>query len=452
MATSCGSWTPDVACDIVRGLCRVGRRGRGLRWRLLSPRRSARARHARGHARAAARRESQVARSPTKAGKLERCDAVVRGRQTRSARSRRTTASICSTDSGGSRSAAASASAAAGATTSSTATRASCSAPASRRGTIRCCRRTSRCRTWRATSVELGVARSSTATTRRKTSGPRRTIRSNDDRVSFCVDYTDVEGRAIVRPKPWLQAGTRVRPARRHRSAAAPTRDSRRSRNGSPTRPRRGWPSSRTVRVRRGLRRRRLSRSAGQHARRRVLLADLARILGSRLRSLQLPRRRHAGAAVRAHLRQEARVRRPGPAAVRRDRRGRRPARCPFYFKPTIGGSTSQRGFNDFRFRDDAVVYFNAEYRWEAFSGLDMALFSDWGTVAPNVGQPEAVASSKNAYGIGFRFNTDKTVLLPRRHRIRRRRRHPILLQVQQGLLRASCTHADRLAPPPRSC
>ncbi len=29
----------------------------------------------------------------------------------------------------------------------------------------------------------------------------------------------------------------------------------------------------------------------------------------------------------------------------------------PFYFKPTLGGSTSHRGFNDFRFRDDAVVY-----------------------------------------------------------------------------------------------
>jgi outer membrane protein assembly factor BamA len=48
----------------------------------------------------------------------------------------------------------------------------------------------------------------------------------------------------------------------------------------------------------------------------------------------------------------------------------------PFHFKPTLGGSTSHRGFNDYRFRDDSVVYVNAEYRWEAFSGLDMALFS----------------------------------------------------------------------------
>jgi outer membrane protein assembly factor BamA len=82
----------------------------------------------------------------------------------------------------------------------------------------------------------------------------------------------------------------------------------------------------------------------------------------------------------------------------------------PFYFKPTMGGSTSHRGFNDYRFRDDAVVYLNAEYRWEAFSGLDMALFSDWGTVAPNIGRLR-LSLLENAYGIGFRFNTYKSVL-----------------------------------------
>jgi outer membrane protein assembly factor BamA len=81
----------------------------------------------------------------------------------------------------------------------------------------------------------------------------------------------------------------------------------------------------------------------------------------------------------------------------------------PFYFKPTLGGSTSHRGFNDYRFRDDAVVAINAEYRWEAFSGLDMALFSDWGTVAPNIGRLR-MSHLKNAYGIGLRFNSYKSV------------------------------------------
>jgi outer membrane protein assembly factor BamA len=81
----------------------------------------------------------------------------------------------------------------------------------------------------------------------------------------------------------------------------------------------------------------------------------------------------------------------------------------PFYFQPTLGGSTSLRGFNDFRFRDNAASYVNLEYRWEAFSFLDMALFSDWGTVAPAVDELRW-SSMKNAYGLGLRFNNYKSV------------------------------------------
>src|SRR4029450_7138587 len=32
---------------------------------------------------------------------------------------------------------------------------------------------------------------------------------SNEDRVNYLVDYTEFEGRAIVRPLPWLEAGSR---------------------------------------------------------------------------------------------------------------------------------------------------------------------------------------------------------------------------------------------------
>lgn len=83
----------------------------------------------------------------------------------------------------------------------------------------------------------------------------------------------------------------------------------------------------------------------------------------------------------------------------------------PFYFKPTLGGSYSLRGVADYRFRDNSVLYFNAEYRWEAFSILDMALFTDWGTVAPRTGDLD-LGDLKRAYGIGFRFNTAKSVLM----------------------------------------
>jgi outer membrane protein assembly factor BamA len=83
----------------------------------------------------------------------------------------------------------------------------------------------------------------------------------------------------------------------------------------------------------------------------------------------------------------------------------------PFYFRPTIGGSDSLRSAADFRFRDRNAAVMNIEYRWEAFSGLDMALFSDFGTVASRLSDLE-FAGIRGAYGIGLRFNTYKAVFL----------------------------------------
>jgi outer membrane protein assembly factor BamA len=81
----------------------------------------------------------------------------------------------------------------------------------------------------------------------------------------------------------------------------------------------------------------------------------------------------------------------------------------PFYFKPTVGGPTSLRSVADYRFRDDSAVFFNLEYRWEAFGLLDMALFTDWGTVAPHASDLD-LGDMTRAYGIGFRFNTAEAV------------------------------------------
>ena len=85
--------------------------------------------------------------------------------------------------------------------------------------------------------------------------------------------------------------------------------------------------------------------------------------------------------------------------------------RVPFYLMPTVGGSDSIRGFREFRFRDAAAINLNAEYRWEAFSGLDLALFVDAGDVGPTwrslVGK-----DLKTSWGGGFRFNTNRRVFL----------------------------------------
>lgn len=86
-------------------------------------------------------------------------------------------------------------------------------------------------------------------------------------------------------------------------------------------------------------------------------------------------------------------------------------SRVPFYFLPYIGGSDSVRGFREFRFRDENVLFMNAEYRWEAFAGLDMALFFDAGEVRENWEQID-LQDLKTSYGIGFRFNTYQSVFM----------------------------------------
>jgi Omp85 superfamily domain len=83
----------------------------------------------------------------------------------------------------------------------------------------------------------------------------------------------------------------------------------------------------------------------------------------------------------------------------------------PFYAMPTVGGSTTLRGFREFRFRDRNAFLLNGEYRWEAFSGLDMALFADWGQVGPTWDAID-FKELESDFGLGFRFNTFKSVFL----------------------------------------
>jgi hypothetical protein len=85
--------------------------------------------------------------------------------------------------------------------------------------------------------------------------------------------------------------------------------------------------------------------------------------------------------------------------------------RVPFYFLPYIGGSESVRSYREFRFRDENAVFFNLEYRWEAFSGMDMALFFDAGKVRDDW-QDIDLQDLRTAYGMGFRFNTFRSVFM----------------------------------------
>jgi hypothetical protein len=82
----------------------------------------------------------------------------------------------------------------------------------------------------------------------------------------------------------------------------------------------------------------------------------------------------------------------------------------PFYLLPSLGGSTTLRGFLDYRFRDRDLLLFNAEYRWPLLRALDGALFYDAGTVGPST----AALSVRNAhtdYGVGVRLHSTRRTL-----------------------------------------
>lgn len=78
--------------------------------------------------------------------------------------------------------------------------------------------------------------------------------------------------------------------------------------------------------------------------------------------------------------------------------------RVPFYLQPYLGGPDDLRGFRPFRFTDRNAVVYNAEYRWEVFSGLDGALFCDAGKVMPYLGRL-GMADLEVSPGFGLRFN-----------------------------------------------
>jgi hypothetical protein len=83
----------------------------------------------------------------------------------------------------------------------------------------------------------------------------------------------------------------------------------------------------------------------------------------------------------------------------------------PFYLQPWLGGGDDLRGFRPFRFRDRNSLLFNAEYRWEIFAGLDMALFADAGKVFPRRGQLNFSRLEKSG-GFGFRANVRNRTFL----------------------------------------
>jgi outer membrane protein assembly factor BamA len=85
--------------------------------------------------------------------------------------------------------------------------------------------------------------------------------------------------------------------------------------------------------------------------------------------------------------------------------------RMPFYLMPTLGGNDSLRGYRDYRFRGPHALLLQGEYRFEIWSGLDGALFTDAGKVAIRRSELD-FKGLESDYGFGFRFNTDNGIVL----------------------------------------
>jgi len=82
----------------------------------------------------------------------------------------------------------------------------------------------------------------------------------------------------------------------------------------------------------------------------------------------------------------------------------------PFYMQPTLGGTSDLRGYRRFRFYDNDMFLMNAEYRWEVFTLMDMALFADAGKVFHRDGDFD-LNHLESDLGFGLRFKVRKAVV-----------------------------------------
>jgi hypothetical protein len=78
----------------------------------------------------------------------------------------------------------------------------------------------------------------------------------------------------------------------------------------------------------------------------------------------------------------------------------------PFYFLPSLGGATSLRSFQNYRFHDLNSLLVDAESRWAIYRHVDLALFADAGNVAPRFGD---LNLDHTSVGAGLRFHAEHT-------------------------------------------
>lgn len=78
----------------------------------------------------------------------------------------------------------------------------------------------------------------------------------------------------------------------------------------------------------------------------------------------------------------------------------------PYFLLPALGGGTTLRAYQSWRFRDRHALLFQGEFRWNPnLLGLEMALFYDAGTVAPTRGRLTRSPFTADV-GVGMRIHS----------------------------------------------
>jgi outer membrane protein assembly factor BamA len=77
----------------------------------------------------------------------------------------------------------------------------------------------------------------------------------------------------------------------------------------------------------------------------------------------------------------------------------------PFYLQPTLGGPDMLRGFRPFRFYGSHRIAASAEYRFEASTALEVAVFADSGKIIDRLAEWNK-RRVEMSYGVGFRLKS----------------------------------------------
>jgi hypothetical protein len=116
----------------------------------------------------------------------------------------------------------------------------------------------------------------------------------------------------------------------------------------------------------------------------------------------------------------------------------------PFYLMPSLGGSNTLRGYNDYRFHDRNLAVVNTELRVALMEHIDVVGLFEAGNVAARLGD---LNLDKKSYGVGVRVHT-RTATVARLEFARSTEGWQLVFRLNDPL-RLSSRHSKRTAQVP---